>query len=1203
MIIKREDIFEQIQRDHPKLTSTQLVDAANSREPLVELGNVVLISDIHAIDENAVDLEKDVYVLDLNNARQTSCANFRGLMDSFTAQGLDINDRIVDGLQTYNQRYSRTYLQNVDNWTDLGAFWELTRIIKEATGVKNPRAFLKHGRFSGLEKSYFQLVDLKLKFAPLRTAFELLPEETRNANYDFFLQHVSTEKGPRVGKSGQQYTSQYVMKYFDNFRGDIQFEHEWHTLAVISGIAARKRRDFADVVPHYFNLNLEEVLRRDYGYMGYDILRTDSQEGILLVNGQSVARKVVLEKEERECHMGLIPGRMISKSQFRRKRDLFTPEYKEIAEFVPEELEQLVERREAMIVDRIEETLADDNDFVIKEGEMFGAWYTLVDMIYNSRKARGYTDFRESEQDRTGIIDIVTGKAARQLKKRTLLTFQDLLTQRDIAEANRRKAEEAAEHEKEARERIQHMYEELTKYVDPALVEMAQRGERPTELRPKVIPATVLFSDVRGFTSLTEKMDPEELTRTLNSFLYCADKSIVVQKGLIDKYIGDCAMAVFSENDSNDEDSGREDGTAISAARAIRAGLNMTRAFQALNRVRAGETEYEFQRIDAGIGLASGPVNVGNFGGLGEKLSCMERIDFSKILECEPGCEDYDALNSRLDYTNIADCVNACSRIEALTRHFNLGFLIDGETVERLGEGHRFKIRFIDNVKVKNKDEPLAIYEVFDFEPNWVIQMKDENSEDMGQAYDDYREGRFEDALRQYEIIKERCGRHTLIPTMCADPVVDYYIKRCNHLIQQRDGKILDMRQWQGVYNFGDIIPPERSIPIAKLLRIHDMQKHMTSIDLEFILDNLLSELRNLTNAEAGTIYVVDSDERLHMGFPQNDRKGYNLEELSRLIHSGKGVPIESIAGHVSVTGEPLIIDDVYDIPDETLFKFDSAFDEKTGYRSKSMVCYPVADNRTGKVLGVIQLINSLNRDQVVPFSEEDLEYVRIFSDYAANAIMKAQDNREKVFSMVKLLADHDPDETGAHNGRVSEYSVAIAERFWTNRDKDHRFIIMYRDMIGLGARFHDAGKMKVPDSILKKEGSLTEDEYSRMKQHTTDALDYFSGNEDTSHSIMARNIALYHHEKFDGEGYPERKSGEEIPLEARIVAVADVYDALASARCYKSGKPHADVMEIIRKGRGTHFDPEVVDAFLQIEDRVIEIRERYERKDDNLSA
>jgi putative two-component system response regulator len=196
-------------------------------------------------------------------------------------------------------------------------------------------------------------------------------------------------------------------------------------------------------------------------------------------------------------------------------------------------------------------------------------------------------------------------------------------------------------------------------------------------------------------------------------------------------------------------------------------------------------------------------------------------------------------------------------------------------------------------------------------------------------------------------------------------------------------------------------------------------------------------------------------------------------------------------------------------------------------------------------------------------------------------------------------LAETRDNETGNHIRRTQNYIRALAVQL-----KDHlRFRDFLTDeninLLYKIAPLHDVGKVGIPDCILHKPGKLTEDEFDIMKTHAAlggNAIaSAVEGMEISSpFLIMAYQIAMSHHERWDGTGYPEELRGDAIPIPARLMALADVYDALSCRRVYKSAIAHEEVAEIILKGRGKHFDPDVVDAFLAIQDQFVEIAERY---------
>lgn len=187
------------------------------------------------------------------------------------------------------------------------------------------------------------------------------------------------------------------------------------------------------------------------------------------------------------------------------------------------------------------------------------------------------------------------------------------------------------------------------------------------------------------------------------------------------------------------------------------------------------------------------------------------------------------------------------------------------------------------------------------------------------------------------------------------------------------------------------------------------------------------------------------------------------------------------------------------------------------------------------------------------------------------------------IFALARLAESRDP-ETGEHLERVRNYCRLLARRMQSNprfqRVIDDDFVQLIYDTSPL----HDIGKVAIPDCILLKPGRLTSEEFDIMKTHTIRGAETIAAmrNEFPNARFlhMAHEIILSHHEKFDGRGYPNGLSGEEIPLCARIMAVADVYDALTSVRVYKAAYSHEDAVAIIRRDSGSHFDPDVVEAF-----------------------
>lgn len=227
------------------------------------------------------------------------------------------------------------------------------------------------------------------------------------------------------------------------------------------------------------------------------------------------------------------------------------------------------------------------------------------------------------------------------------------------------------------------------------------------------------------------------------------------------------------------------------------------------------------------------------------------------------------------------------------------------------------------------------------------------------------------------------------------------------------------------------------------------------------------------------------------------------------------------------------------------------------------------------------------------PFHPEELR----FRLRGASRVVALEGRDVFIFSLASLAESRDS-ETGEHLERMREYSRILAQDL--ARTDKYRGEINgdYIRSIYLASPLHDIGKVGIPDAILLKPGRLTREEFEVMKQHTTIGGKTLARAMEHSPSAdffrFAQEIALTHHERYDGRGYPDGLAGDEIPLCGRIVAVADVYDALTSVRIYKDAYSHEAAKRIIISDSGTAFDPDVVDAFLRCETQFAEVKHRY---------
>jgi response regulator RpfG family c-di-GMP phosphodiesterase len=263
-----------------------------------------------------------------------------------------------------------------------------------------------------------------------------------------------------------------------------------------------------------------------------------------------------------------------------------------------------------------------------------------------------------------------------------------------------------------------------------------------------------------------------------------------------------------------------------------------------------------------------------------------------------------------------------------------------------------------------------------------------------------------------------------------------------------------------------------------------------------------------------------------------------------------------------------------------------------------------------GDIVGVMQLINATSEQgEVQPFCDQDVQYAPLFASHASVAIERGIMTRELILRMMKMAEMRDPSETGPHVMRVGAYTAEIFHHLMEKQGMEEFEIKRQKDIIRLAAMLHDVGKVGISDSILKKPGKLDKTEFSTMMWHTIFGGALFA-HSTSDLDDLCRDIALHHHQRWNGKGYPgevgtdfeaikelntNAMKGTEIPLSARICALADVYDALCSKRSYKDPWPEDKIDKLIREESGEHFDPAVVEAFFDIKDIILAIRKKFQ--------
>ena len=398
----------------------------------------------------------------------------------------------------------------------------------------------------------------------------------------------------------------------------------------------------------------------------------------------------------------------------------------------------------------------------------------------------------------------------------------------------------------------------------------------------------------------------------------------------------------------------------------------------------------------------------------------------------------------------------------------------------------------------------------------------------------------------------------------------------------------------------------------STMKKILQIDKDLNKIqDLDILLERILFYAREAVSADAGSIYIRDGQE-LEIKYAQNNTLQQQLAEGQKLNFSIFRVPVneKTISGYVAAKSTHLNIRDMYNIPSDRPYSFNTHYDKTSGYTTVSSLTFPLVSNQ-GEVLGVLQLLNAKSpKGNIVSFKKSDEPFVLHFASTATVALQRARMTRTLLLRMIQMAELRDPKETGAHVNRVGSYSCEIYEAWAKKRHIPEDTLQKQKDTLRMAAMLHDVGKVGISDLILKKPGRFNESEYEIMKSHTYVGARLFADEESDLDSI-ARDIAISHHENWDGSGYPGKidwegskpdeilpsgigLKGEEIPLYARIVSLADVFDALSCQRVYKEAWSEENVLEEIKKCKGNKFDPELVDIFFEILPVLKQVQQKY---------
>jgi len=436
---------------------------------------------------------------------------------------------------------------------------------------------------------------------------------------------------------------------------------------------------------------------------------------------------------------------------------------------------------------------------------------------------------------------------------------------------------------------------------------------------------------------------------------------------------------------------------------------------------------------------------------------------------------------------------------------------------------------------------------------------------------------RFKDAIDTYRFVNGLICFYENNLYEAKSILADLHEKAQNAFIKEKSGIVLHKLTEQtknGVEFIEKKFGSDANSTLISLLKIGRLVSAETNLDS--LLETIAAETAKALNADRCTVFLLD---KTTGELWSKVATGMGSEEIR--FPADKG-----LAGHVALTGSTINIQDAYN--DE---RFNKEIDSKTGYVTKNILCMPIR-NMKHEIIGVFQVLNKNNG--VFTAEDEDilialgssagiaLENTRLF-----NYQQKMLEDQKRLFSSFidTLAASIDARDkiTSGHSQRVTMYTDLIC-RVLNISEED-------REVIKHAAILHDIGKIGIRDSVLQKEGKLTPEEYAHIQQHALITHEILGKIYLENRYSQVADIAASHHEKFDGNGYFKKLKGEEIPLGGRILAVADVFDAITSKRHYRDKMPILNALNIIIEGAGSHFDPQIVEAFLSIRcDKMVDV-------------
>jgi putative two-component system response regulator len=344
----------------------------------------------------------------------------------------------------------------------------------------------------------------------------------------------------------------------------------------------------------------------------------------------------------------------------------------------------------------------------------------------------------------------------------------------------------------------------------------------------------------------------------------------------------------------------------------------------------------------------------------------------------------------------------------------------------------------------------------------------------------------------------------------------------------------------------------------------------------------IVREALALTHAEAGAVYMREGKEITPVALQIDDPSSADLYgEFGKTI-----VPLsrETLCGQAILQEKTFNLPDVHVFPEGQPAALFPEFNGVDAQKVRSLLVLLLKTPQSG-LMGVLLLLNARTHAKaVIPFDPALEDLMNIVAAQSALAIqnlrwaLELHQAYQDTLYRLSLAAEYREDPSGSHVRRISQYAALLASALGLPEEQVEH--------IRVASPMHDIGKISIPEAILLKPGKVTPEEFERIKMHTTLGALILGGSK-TAVLQVAERIALSHHEKFDGSGYPHGQGGVEIPIEGRIVGLVDAFDALTTRRPYREAVSFEQAMAVLQKDSGTHFDPDGVRAFGRIQDTI----------------